>query len=218
MQDCVLPTLEILSKKDILDAVDIFLEEGYFNERDVRLLYSMASSHNIPLKIHADEFIDSNGAALACELGALSADHLLAISEKGVKALSNSSTVASLLPGTGYFLGKNQCNARRLLDSGAKVSIASDYNPGSCHQYNVLKVACLSAPNYKMNSTEFWSSITLNAAASLGKNNQGKLTIGSHSKFSFFKTNSIDEITYDWDSNHAIWPKDYLYYLKTLAN
>ena len=77
-------------------------------------------------------------------LNAISVDHLLKVSDKSIQKLSNSDTVATLLPGTGYFLGKNQADARKLLDAGVKVSIASDYNPGSCHFNNVF--TCFLAP------------------------------------------------------------------------
>ena len=96
-------------------------------QRKMSALFQLsAKKFEVPLKVHADEFIDNNGATIACEEEALSADHLLAISEKGIKSLKNSNTVATLLPGTGYFLGKKQCDARNLLDNGVKVSIASD--------------------------------------------------------------------------------------------
>ena len=215
MENVVLPALENLGPRNIIDAVDIFLEDGYFSEKDVRVLNEKAKEFGIPLKIHADEFINLEGASLACELDALSADHLLAISSEGIKSFSKSKTVATLLPGTGYFLGKKQCDARALLDAGAKVSIASDYNPGSCHQFDLKKIACLSAPNYKMNSTEVWSSITLNASASLGMNNQGFISSDMQSRFSFWECNSLDEILYNWDENFSVWPEQYINYLRS---
>ncbi len=216
MENVVLPALESLGLRKIIDSVDIFLEDGYFSEKDVIVLNQKAKGFGIPLKIHADEFINLEGASLACELNALSADHLLAISDKGIESFSKSKTVATLLPGTGYFLGKEQCDARALLDAGAKVSIASDYNPGSCHQFDLKKIACLSAPNYKMNSTETWSSITLNASSSLGLNNQGTICSNMQSRFSFWECNSLDEVLYNWDENYSVWPEQYLNYLSTL--
>ena len=213
LDEVVLVSLNTLCPRNILDAVDIFLEEGYFTTDDVKKLKECADQYSIPLKIHADEFVCLDGASLACNLGALSADHLLAINSNGIKSLSTSKTVATLLPGTGYFLGKPQCNARVLLDSGAKVSIASDFNPGSCHQFNLKKVACTAAPNYKMNSSELWSSITLNAAASLGKIDQGYIYDNAVSRFSFWKCNSLDEVIYNWDENFATRPMEYLKYL-----
>src|SRR5690606_6669093 len=99
--------------------------------------------------------------------------------------------------GTGYFLGKPQAKARQLLDAGAKVAIASDYNPGSCHVDNLLLLASLAAPNYKMNICELWAAITINAASALGFNEPS-------TRFSVFKVNTLSEITYSWGRNFAV--------------
>lgn len=195
MKEVVLPLLSDLANEQIIDAVDIFHEGGYFDEEDVRALFYKAKEFNLNLKMHADEFADNGGASLAAEFDALSADHLLCIGEKGIKDLASSTTVATLLPGTGYFLGKPQANARALLDAGAKVAIASDYNPGSCHVDNVLLIASLAAPNYKMNLCELWCAITHNAAHALG--------IENHTRFSLFKANSVSELTYSWGRNFS---------------
>src|SRR5690606_21941480 len=152
----------------------------YFNESDVCSLFDQAIKLGLNLKIHADEFGDNGGAILAAKYGALSADHLLCTGQVGIQALAQSKTVATLLPGTGYFLGKPQAKARALLDAGAKVAIASDYNPGSCHVDNVLLLASLAAPNYKMNMAEMWCAITLNARSALG--------LSALPRFSQFKT------------------------------
>ncbi|MBK23856.1 MAG: imidazolonepropionase [Halobacteriovorax sp.] len=199
-----LPLLDKLSNEGIIDIIDIFHEDGYFNKEDVKLLFEKAKSLKIPVKSHADEFKDNSGASLAVSFNALSTDHLLCTSDDGIKALASSNTVATLLPGTGYFLGKEQANARKFLDSNVKVAIGSDYNPGSCHCDNVLLLASIAAPNYKMNICELWSSITLNAAHALGLKNQGALIKGMDARFSFFKTNTIDEITYNWGRNLAV--------------
>ena len=198
-----IPALAEVAKLKIIDFVDIFHEKGYFNKKDVKILFEECKKLNLKMRIHADEFIDNDGASLACELGLYSADHLLAISEKGIKSLSKSKTVATLLPGTGYFLGKDQAPARKLLDSGCKVAIASDFNPGSCHVDNLILIANMAAPTYKMNQAELWSSITLNAAHSLGMYNQGSIIKGNKPRFSFFNTDSIDNISYSWTTNFS---------------
>ena len=190
MTQVVMPVLKELSKEKIVDIVDIFHEQGYFDDKDVELLFNQAKTFGLGLKIHADEFNDNGGATLAAKHGALSADHLLCTGEAGIMALAKSSTVATLLPGTGYFLGKKQANARALLDAGAKVAIASDFNPGSCHIDNVLLLASLSAANYRLNLAELWCAITLNAAHALG--------IKNHNRFSIFKANKLSDITYSW--------------------
>lgn len=199
-----IPLLEKLNKEGIIDAVDIFHEEGYFDSGDVTTLLEHAQKLSLPVKTHADEFKDNQGALLATRLKALSTDHLLNTSNKSIEALAKSETVATLLPGTGYFLGKDQANARGLLDAGVKVAIASDYNPGSCHCDNVLLLASIAAPNYKMNMAELWSSITLNASHALGLFDQGSITLGKKPRFSIFKLNSIDEITYNWGRNFSV--------------
>jgi len=127
LKEVVLPLLHDV--KNIIDSVDIFQEEGYFDSNDVEELFSTAQDLNIQRRIHADEFNDNNGAYLATKYNCLSADHLLRTSKSGIKALAGSNTVATILPGTALFLGKPLANARAFLDEGCKVAIASDYNP-----------------------------------------------------------------------------------------
>jgi len=201
IENMVIPLMKELSALEIIDAVDIFHEEGYFNESDVKLLFTEAQKLHLPVKTHSDEFKDNGGAALACSFNALSCDHLLMTGESGIKALSESQTVATLLPGTGFFLGKKQANARKLLDAGVKVAIGSDYNPGSCHFDNLLLIAQISAPTLNMNQAELWSSITLNSSHALGILDQGAIIKGMKPRFSLFKCKSIDQITYKWGVN-----------------
>ncbi len=201
MKEVVLPLLDRLSEENIIDCVDIFHEQNYFSEEDVISLFERAQRLNIPVKIHADEFNDNKGAVLASRFKALSADHLLQTKEDGIKALAESQTVATLLPGTGLFLGKTQANARALLDAGVKVAIASDFNPGSCHCDNVLLLASIAAPIYKMNVAELWAAITLNAAHALSIRSQGAIIEGLKPRFTIFNTDSIDRVTYNWGKN-----------------
>lgn len=204
MKEVVLPLLDKLADDQIIDCVDIFHEKNYFDDEDVSSLFERAQRLGIKVKMHADEFNDNKGAVLASRYNALSCDHLLATTEDGIKALSESATVATLLPGTGLFLGKPQANGKKFLDSGVKVAIASDYNPGSCHCDNLMLVASLAAPIYKMNVAQLWSAITLNAAHALGLKNQGHLSVGYKPRFTIFNTDSVDRITYNWGKNLAI--------------
>lgn len=201
MKEVVLPLLDQLYEEKIISSVDIFHEKNYFTDEDVVSLFERASRLGISVKIHADEFNDNGGASLAVRYNALSADHLLKISDVGIKNISESNTVATLLPGTGLFLGKEMAPGRKLLDAGAKVAIASDFNPGSCHCSNLLLLASLAAPMYKMNIAELWCAITLNAAHALGLKDQGAIAPGMKARFSIFNTDSIDKITYSWGKN-----------------
>ncbi|TNF31233.1 MAG: imidazolonepropionase [Deltaproteobacteria bacterium] len=204
MNEVVIPLLEKLASEKVIDCADIFHESGYFDSSDTKLLFEKCIELNIPFKSHADEFNDNKGAKLAAEMGALSTDHLLCTTQDGIEALSKSKTVATLLPGTGYFLGKPQANARALLNAGVKVSIASDYNPGSCHWDNLLQIASLAAPNLGFNQTQLWAAITLNAAHALGLTDQGAIVRGLKPRFSIFKVPTIDHITYHWGRNFAV--------------
>jgi imidazolonepropionase len=199
----VIPLLKELHSDNLIDFVDIFHEKGYFNESDTRTLFDLAKELGLPVKIHADEFNDNKGAVIASEYNALSADHLLCTTSDGIAALANSQTVATLLPGTAHFLGKPLANARAILDAGAKMALASDYNPGSCHCDNVLLIASISAKSLEMNLAEIWCALTLNSAHALGLRNQGALTTEHLPRFSLFKCSSIDEITYSWGRNFS---------------
>lgn len=204
LKEVVLPLLDKLAEEKLIDCVDIFHEQNYFTDEDVISLFERAGRHGIPVKMHADEFNDNGGAQLATRFKALSADHLLKTSDVGIKALAESDTVATLLPGTGLFLGKTQANARAFLDAGVKVAIASDFNPGSCHCDNILLIASLAAPMYKMNVAELWSAITLNAAHALGLKKQGAIIEGLKPRFTVFNTDSIARVSYNWGKNLAI--------------
>jgi imidazolonepropionase len=203
LEKVVIPLLEELAPEGIIDAVDIFHEVGYFSTSDTEKLLSTASKLGIPSKIHADEFNDNKGAMLACRYNSLSCDHLLKTGDDGIDMLSKSDTVATLLPGTAFFLGKPLANARKFLDAGAKVALASDYNPGSCHCDNLVLIASIAAKSLEMNITEVWAAITLNAAAALCYNQQGAVEVGLRPRFSLFKCDSVDEITYSWGRNFA---------------
>lgn len=204
INEIVIPLLEELAPSGIIDAVDIFHEKNYFNDIDVKLLFDKAKELNIPRKIHADELNTNGGAEIAVRYEALSADHLLKISDQGVLALASSKTVATLLPGTAFFLGKPLAPAKILATAGAKIALASDFNPGSCHCDNLLLIASISAAQLKLNMAQVWASITLNAAASLGLYNQGVIIPGMEPKFTLFKVNSLSHITYNWGKNFAV--------------
>lgn len=204
LDEVVYPAFEKVLPLNIIDAADIFFEEGYFSKKDTEEFFNFCKQNAIPIKVHADEFNDNGGAELAVKFNALSCDHLLRTGERGIKALADSETVATILPGTGFFLGKPQADARKLINQGAKLAIASDYNPGSCHCDNVILVASIAAPNLKLSLAEIWTALTLNAAHALGLREQGAIVKGLKPRFSLFKTPQVDEITYNWGRNLAI--------------
>jgi imidazolonepropionase len=125
---------------------DVFMEPGVFAADQTRAILETGRAHGLIPRLHADEFENSGGAQLAAELGAASADHLGAISEEGIRALARSGTVATLLPATLMFVGKKSyAPARALLDAGAHIALATDFNPGSSPSANLplaMTLAC----------------------------------------------------------------------------
>src|SRR5881398_1071870 len=118
-----------VARQHLATACDVFCEPGVFDVAESRTILTAAQRHGLALKLHADELEGSGGAELAAALGALSADHLAAISEAGIRALAASDTVAVLLPATMTFLGRpTHAPARRLVEAGAAVALATDFN------------------------------------------------------------------------------------------
>lgn len=159
---------EMLPKvKDIAVFCDIFTEKNVFELDDSRRLLEAAREYGFKLKMHADEIVSLGGAELAVELGAVSADHLLHVSDAGVKALAGGTTVATLLPLTAFALREPYAPARRLIDGGAAVALATDLNPGSCFSGSIPLTIALACIYMNMSIEETITALTLNGAAAL---------------------------------------------------
>jgi len=148
---------------------DVFCEPGVFTLSETRRLLEGAAGHGLKAKLHADELHDGGGAALGAELQAVSVDHLAAISPAAIQALAQSSTVATLLPATMLFLGTGrQAPARALIDAGAAVALASDFNPGTSPLQAFPLVLTLGVSELRLSAAECWIAATVNGAAALG--------------------------------------------------
>lgn len=148
---------------------DVFCEPGVFSLDETRTLMSGAVAAGLRLKLHADELHDGGAAALGAELGAVSVDHLAAISPAGIAALAASQTVATLLPATMLFLGTGrQAPARALIEAGAAVALASDFNPGTAPLQSFPLVLTLAVSELRLSAAEAWIAGTVNGAAALG--------------------------------------------------
>lgn len=158
---------------------DVFCERGYFEMHDAKKVLEAGKSHGMIPKIHAEELSDSGGALLAAEIGAVSADHLEHISESGIQALAAKEVVATLLPGVSFFLNHRYAPARRLIDAGVPVAIASDFNPGSCMSFDMPMMMTIACTQMRMNPEEAITASTLNGAAALGCSNEiGSIEVG----------------------------------------
>jgi len=148
---------------------DVFCERGVFSAAESRRVLEAGRAHGLEPRLHADEFADSGGAELAAELGACSADHLMAVSERGVEALAAARVTAILLPGTSFFLAKRVfAPARRLIAASVPVALASDCNPGSSYTESLPTIAQLAVFELGLTIEEALVGLTLNAAATLG--------------------------------------------------
>ncbi len=159
---------------------DVFCESVVFNVEQSRRVLSAGAEHGLVARLHADEFADSGGAELAAEIGAASADHLVAVTEAGIAAMAGAGVMAVLLPGVSFFLMKaDYAPARRLIEAGVPVALATDCNPGSSHTESLPFVFSLGVFRMKMSIEECLTAVTLNPACCLGLGEEiGSVEVG----------------------------------------
>ncbi len=173
-----------VKEQGIAEFVDIFCEKGVFTPEQTARYLAASTDQGFALKIHADEFYDTGGTAVAVKAGATSADHLLSISEENIHLIAESKTVATLLPGTALFLNKPFPPGRKLLDAGASVALATDFNPGSCFCDSMPLVVNLAVCQCGFTVEEALVSATVNGAAALGlEKHKGRLVKGFDADF-----------------------------------
>ena len=161
--------LPVIQQKKLAEFVDVFCESGVFTPRQTEKILQAAAARGFGIKLHADEMSSTGGGGLASRLGAISADHLLAVNEDDIRTLAQSPTVAVLLPATAFCMRKSYAPARKMIDAGCAVALASDFNPGSCYTYSVPLILALAVIAMHMTMEEALTAITLNAAAAVGR-------------------------------------------------
>jgi imidazolonepropionase len=160
--------LPFVAEENLALFCDAFIERGVFTRAQGERVLRAATALGLTPRLHADEFSDQGGAALAAQLSAASADHLMHVSESGIKALAQSDTVANLLPGTSFFLMSDRyAPARQLIEAGAVVALSTDCNPGSSMNESMQIVMQLATLQMKMTVEESITAATLNGAHSL---------------------------------------------------
>ena len=177
---------------------DVFCEPGVFSIEETRSILDASRNAGLGIKLHADELEPGGGAELAATLGAVSADHLAAISDAGIRALAAAGTVATLLPGTMLFLGRTkQAPARSLIDTGAAVALATDFNPGTSPTVNFPLILTLGVSQLRMSASEALVAATVNGAAALGlAETTGQIAPGYSADMAVFAADDIREIPY----------------------
>lgn len=187
--------LPIVKKENLSNRVDIFVEASAFNIDDARYYLKKASALGFEITIHGDQF-SSNSASLAIDVGARSIDHLEYADKSEIALLANSDTVAVALPGASIGLGERFAPARKLLDQGCSLAIASDWNPGSAPMGNLLAQAAVLGTMQKLSMSETWAALTYRAALALGKEDVGIIKKGMKADFIIFQTDNCNEILY----------------------
>ena len=171
------------------DFVDVFCDKGFFTVEETDSILKAAASYGMKPKIHANELDCSGGVQVGVDNGALSVDHLERIGEEEIKVLAASDTVATMLPGASFFLGMPYGPARKAVDEGCTVALASDYNPGSSPSGSMPFVMSLGCIKMKLSPERAFNAVTINGAAAMGLAGRcGSMSIGKNASFIIYKS------------------------------
>jgi imidazolonepropionase len=198
--------LPAVAREGLAAYCDVFCEPGVFSLEESAAILGVAGACGLGLKLHADELDPYGGAELAARLGAASADHLGAISAAGIDALAASGTVAVLLPGTLMFLGQaRQAPARALVDAGAIVALATDFNPGSSPGGNLPLMMTLAVSQAHLQPEEAFIAATVNAAHAVGLSDErGRVAVGLPADLVVWNCRDVRELAY-WYGMPLAW-------------
>jgi imidazolonepropionase len=186
--------------------VDLFCEKGWFDLADLARIAAAGAKAGLKLKIHSEQLSRMGSLKAAVALGAVTADHLDCVEESDLPALSNGKTVACLVPGSNYFLGKPYPPARRLLDSGAAVAIATDFNPGTCPCFDMRMIVSIACTQMKMSPAEALVSATINGAHAAGLGaTHGSLEAGKAADIVCFDAEDHRELAYWFGAPKTRW-------------
>ena len=196
--------LPLVHQKKLSNVCDIFIEEGFFSVNQARKILQKACDLGMRVKVHADEFTCLKGTELAIEFSALSVEHLEFVSEEGIKGLVEKNIPAVLLPGTSYYCNLPYAPARKILQKGCSVAIASDFNPGSCVCDNLFIIMNMAATQMKMQPYEIIAATTYNAAKALGLEGRlGSIEIGKQADIVLFEIPQYSYLIYHFGRNFA---------------
>jgi len=195
--------LPVVAEQNLARYCDVFCEQGVFSVEQSRRVLNAARRLGFELKIHADEIVPLGGAELAAELGAVSADHLLVVSETGIQRMAEAGVIAVILPGTTFYLREDHyAPARKMIEQGVPVALATDFNPGSSPNNNlqlIINIACL---YLRMTPAEVINAITINAAHAVGRAAQvGSLEEDKQADIVIFDAPNFDYLAYRYGTN-----------------
>ena len=173
-----------VAKEGLADYVDVFCDRGFFTPEETAKIIGTGAKYGLRAKIHANELAVSGGVEVGVEHGALSVDHLESMGDEQIVALRDSDTMPTMLPGCAFFLGITYPPARKMIDAGLAVALASDYNPGTAPSGNMRFVTSLASIKMKMTPVEALNAATLNSACAMGESKDyGSITRGKMANF-----------------------------------
>lgn len=199
-----------IAEESLAKYCDCFVDKGYYTIEQARKIFQSALLYGLKIKVHADELSDVGAGKLAGEIGAVSADHLLNVSDESLDVLAKSGTIATLLPGTSYFSRLPYAPARKIISNGLAVALATDFNPGSCFTENMQIILSLAVTNLGLTCEEALVASTLNGAASIELSGSiGSIEVGKDATFVIARCNNYIEIFYHFGINQveSVWIK-----------
>ena len=200
--DEVIRMMGILNEEGWIDAVDAFCERIAFSPAQVRRVFEAAQAFNLPVKLHAEQLSNSEGAAMAAQFGALSCDHLEWLSEAGAMAMAKAKSVAVLLPGAYYFLRETKLPPIALLrEQGVAMALSTDCNPGSSPCTSLLLMLNMACTLFRLTPEEALAGVTRNAAKALGLHDRGVLAAGKRADFVLWDIKNPAELAYAMGGN-----------------
>lgn len=188
---------------ELAEYCDVFCEKGYFTAEETRLILQTGLEYGLKPKIHTNQFHDIGGVEMALGINAVSIDHLEVLNDKDIARIADSDTVATVLPGVSYFLNIPYSPAKKLIDKGAVVALATDFNPGSSMTISMQLLMSMACTKMGMSVEEALCCATQNGAKALQKNNLGCIAEGYQADILLLNTDNFNNLAYFFGENHV---------------
>ena len=199
-----------VAEEKLADYCDAFIDKGYYTTDEARVIFDAAKKYGMKIRTHSDELADVGAAGFSADIGAVSADHLLFVSDESIAKMVKSGTVATMMPATAYFIRMPYAPARKIIDAGCITALATDCNPGSSFTENMQLVLSLAVINMEMTAEEALTAATINSAKAMDLSDiTGSLVVGKQADIVIADVDSYTDLFYHFGINHisSVWLK-----------